>query len=147
CWNVGCTMSSGKLLGSLIDDATARAHARILQSEPVLLDAGKAVDVIHELDGRPVLHAGPPTESDRMCGPMQGTACGAIIFEGWADTIAEAERLAATGKIRFEPNHHYNAVGPMTGMTTRSMSLFMVENRTSGNRAYCTINEGMGNVM
>ena len=35
----------------------------------------------------------------------------------------------------------------MTGMTTRSMPVFVVENRAHGNRAYCTINEGLGKVM
>ena len=35
----------------------------------------------------------------------------------------------------------------MTGITTRSMPLMVVENRTFGNRAYCAINEGLGKVM
>ena len=35
----------------------------------------------------------------------------------------------------------------MTGMTTVSQPVVIVENRTFGNRAYCTINEGRGKVM
>ena len=35
----------------------------------------------------------------------------------------------------------------MTGMTTRAMPVMVVENRKFGNRAYCTINEGLGKVM
>jgi hypothetical protein len=35
----------------------------------------------------------------------------------------------------------------MTGITTRSQPLFVVENRRHGNRALCTINEGLGKVM
>jgi len=35
----------------------------------------------------------------------------------------------------------------MTGITTRSMPLLVVENRAFGNRALCTINEGLGKVM
>ena len=35
----------------------------------------------------------------------------------------------------------------MTGMTTRSQPLLVVENKTFGNRAYCAINEGLGKVM
>ncbi len=35
----------------------------------------------------------------------------------------------------------------MTGMTTLSQPVLVVENRSSGNRAYCTINEGLGKVM
>ena len=35
----------------------------------------------------------------------------------------------------------------MTGITTRSMPLQVVENRAFGNRAYCALNEGLGKVM
>jgi hypothetical protein len=35
----------------------------------------------------------------------------------------------------------------MTGMTTMSMPLFVVENTRFGNRTYCAINEGLGKVM
>jgi hypothetical protein len=82
-----------------------------------------------------------------MCGPLRGAICGAIVFERWADDLASAEKLAASGAVRFAPNHHFGAVGPMTGITTRSMPLQVVENRASGNRAFCAINEGLGKVM
>jgi hypothetical protein len=49
--------------------------------------------------------------------------------------------------VKFAPNHHFGAVGPMTGITTRSMPLFVVENRAFGNRTFCAINEGLGKVM
>jgi hypothetical protein len=35
----------------------------------------------------------------------------------------------------------------MTGIFSPSMPVFVVENRSLGNRAYCTINEGLGKVM
>jgi hypothetical protein len=35
----------------------------------------------------------------------------------------------------------------MTGITTRSMPVMVVENRAFGNRTYCMINEGLGKVM
>ena len=82
-----------------------------------------------------------------MCGPMRGAVAGIAVFEGWADSLDDAMTKAAAGEYRFEPNHHYSAVGPMTGMTTRSQPLMVVENRTSNNRAYCAINEGLGKVM
>src|SRR5262249_40237144 len=37
--------------------------------------------------------------------------------------------------------------GPMTGLTTTSQPLLVVENKAFGNRAYCAINEGLGKVM
>jgi hypothetical protein len=82
-----------------------------------------------------------------MCGPMRGAIAGAIVLEGWADDLESAARLAAEGAIAFHPNHHFSAVGPMTGLTTRSMPVMVVENRAYGNLAYCTLNEGLGKVM
>jgi Protein of unknown function (DUF1116) len=38
-------------------------------------------------------------------------------------------------------------VGPMTGIITASMPVFVVENRVHGNYAYATINEGLGKVL
>ena len=35
----------------------------------------------------------------------------------------------------------------MTGITTLSLPVLVVENRAFGNRAYCAINEGLGKVM
>jgi hypothetical protein len=78
---------------------------------------------------------------------MRGAVTGAIVFEGWARGLGQAKRLAAAGRVRFRPNHELGAVGPMTGITTRSMPLLVIENRAFGNRAYCTINEGLGKVM
>ncbi|HEX6157977.1 MAG TPA: DUF1116 domain-containing protein, partial [Burkholderiales bacterium] len=113
-----------------IEQANAEALRRILAADPVLADVRRAGELIPALDaGRLLLHAGPPIEWARMCGPLRGAVCGAIVFEGWAADLAAAEALAAGGEIEFAPNHHFGAVGPMTGITTRSMPLMVVENR------------------
>jgi hypothetical protein len=131
-----------------IEQANAEALRRILGAEPWLTDVRRAGELIRELDAEHlVLHAGPPLEWARMCGPLRGAVCGAIVYEGWAADLAAAEALAARGGVRFAPNHHYGAVGPMTGITTRSQPLMVVENRSHGNRALCAINEGLGKVM
>jgi hypothetical protein len=131
-----------------IERANADALTRIVAAEPHLSAVGRAGDLIPELDAeRLVLHAGPPIDWPRMCGPLRGAVCGALVYEGWAADLAAAERLAESGGVRFAPNHHYGAVGPMTGITTRSQPLLVVENRAHGNRALCTINEGLGKVM
>ena len=78
---------------------------------------------------------------------MRGAVAGAAVLEGWASDIAAAEDLASSGRVAFHPNHRFGGVGPMTGLTTRSMPVMIVENRAFGNRAYCTINEGLGKVM
>ena len=128
-----------------IEAANRQALLRILQGDPVLIDVQPAGEVIEGLGKNLILHAGPPITWDRMCGPMRGAICGVAVFEGWADDLKEA--AAAGGRFAFHPNHHFAAVGPMTGMTTMSQPVMIVENRAFANRAYCTINEGLGKVL
>ncbi len=131
-----------------IEQANRAAVGRMLEADPVLIDVVPACEAIPALaDGRKILHAGPPIEWDRMCGPMRGAIAGIAVFEGWSAGLDEATAMAAEGAFEFHPNHHFGAVGPMTGMTTRSQPVMVVENRTFANRAYCTVNEGLGKVM
>ena len=136
-----------ELDGQAVAKANEEALRRMLAAEPVLIDVVPAGDVIKGLQDKMILHAGPPVEWQRMCGPMRGAIAGAIVFEGWAEDLTAAEQLAASGEIAFHPNHHFDAVGPMTGLTTRNMAVMVVENKAFGNRAYCTLNEGLGKVM
>jgi len=131
----------------LVERANEDALGRMFAADPVLVDVLPAGEAIAGLGERVVLHAGPPVDWQRMCGPMRGAVAGIAVFEGWAETLAEAEALASGGGLAFRPNHDFDAVGPMTGMTTRSQPVMVVENRTFGNRAFCTINEGLGKVM
>ncbi len=85
---------------------------------------------------RLILHAGPPIAWPRMCGPMRGAVQGAAVFEGWADSVAAASALVESGSIELSPCHHHAAVGPMAGIISPSMPVFVIENRTAGNRAY-----------
>jgi hypothetical protein len=82
-----------------------------------------------------------------MCGPVQGAIAGAIVYEGWAGSPDEAMSMAAAGGVAFAPCHDHHAVGPMAGIISPSMPLWVVENTTAGNRAYCNFNEGLGKVL
>jgi hypothetical protein len=134
-------------LTATIDAANAEALRRVLAADPVLVDVIPATEACPQLKPLMILHAGPPISWERMCGPMRGAVTGIAVFEGWAHDLAEAETMAARGAFVFEPNHHHDCVGPMTGMTTRGQMLLVVENRTFRNRAYCAVNEGLGKVM
>ncbi len=130
-----------------IEAANAEAVRRMLAAEPVLVDVATAGAVIDGLGEHMILHAGPPIAWQAMSGPMRGAVAGAIVLEGWAPDLTAAGALAAGNGIAFHPNHHFDAVGPMTGMITASMPVMVVENRAFGNRAFCTLNEGLGKVM
>ncbi|MCX7025449.1 MAG: DUF1116 domain-containing protein [Spirochaetes bacterium] len=130
-----------------VEAANALAVERILKGKPVLVGIGMARDVVPGMRPNLVLHAGPPIVWDRMCGPMRGAVIGGLIYEGLAKDRSEAEKLAASGKIDFEPCHHHAAVGPMAGVMTSRMPVWIIENETYGNRAYATLNEGLGKVL
>ena len=116
-------------------------------SAPYLVDVVPAYTVIPELEGKVLLHAGPPIEYSEMTGPMQGSCIGAALFEGWAKDEDEARRQLENKEIKFIPCHHVKAVGPMGGITSANMPVLVVENRLTGNSSYCTMNEGIGKVL
>ncbi|MBN1824870.1 MAG: DUF1116 domain-containing protein [Candidatus Eisenbacteria bacterium] len=130
-----------------IETANAQAMETVLAGAPKLVGLERAADVIPGMEPNLFLHAGPPVAWDRMCGPMRGAVMGGLLYEGLAATPEEAERLAASGAIRFAPCHEHDAVGPMAGLITSSMPVFVVRNETFGNAAYCTLNEGLGKVL
>lgn len=131
-------------LGSRIDRANVEAVARVINAEPVWIDVAlHAKDVWPHMQ-RMLLHAGPPIRWKEMCGPMRGAIVGAILYEGWADNPRAAENLAADGGIKFSPCHEYGAVGPMCGVISPSMPLFVVANKEHGNVAYAPMMESGG---
>lgn len=127
--------------------ANTEVFHRILAAQPVLIGVGRALDVIPGMRPDLVLHAGPPIEWTRMSGPLRGAVIGGLIFEGLARTESEAIALVERGAVHFDPCHHHAAVGPMAGVTTASMQVYVVENRAFGNRAFSTLNEGYGKVL
>ena len=129
------------------DEATQRSYQQYLQSQPVLIGIGLAGRELPGMEGRMLLHAGPPIDWSDMCGPMQGAIIGAILYEGWATSPEQAHRLAGSGKVAFAPCHHHGAVGPMAGVISPSMPVWIVENASGGNRAYSNMNEGLGRVL
>ena len=133
--------------GSIVQAANALAVERILGAQPRLLDVRAAGEAIPGLEGRMLLHSGPPIDWSRMCGPVRGAVIGACLFEGWASTPEQARTLAGSGAISFAPCHHHATVGPMAGVVSPSMPVVVAENAAAGNRAYSSLNEGLGKVL
>jgi len=140
---------AGLVANPVIDEANTVAYARYLAAQPRLVDLVLAREAMAGLaDGqRRILHSGPPIEWAGMCGPQQGAITGAILYEGWADSLEAAERLAASGANALDPCHEHGAVGPMAGIISPSMPVWVVENTDHGNRTYCNLNEGLGKVL
>ncbi|MED1946814.1 MULTISPECIES: DUF1116 domain-containing protein [Brevibacillus] len=127
--------------------ANKLAVERIINSQPMLVGFDQAINVVPGMTKTTILHAGPPITWDKMCGAMKGAVTGAIVFEGLAKDIEEAEQVAASGAITFSPCHEHNCVGSMAGVTSASMFMHVVKNKTYGNVAYTNLSEQMAKIL
>lgn len=130
-----------------IKEANKKAIKLILESTPFLVDIDYAKNVVPNLSDKMILHAGPPVTWENMAGPVKGAMIGACIYEGWAKDDKEAIKLIESGEVNFDCCHHHNTVGPMAGIVSPSMPVHVIENTKFGNKAYCTVNEGLGKVL
>jgi len=148
--NAALAWTAARLLAdSRIDGANAEAWKRMTSCRPVLIGIETARHCLPALASREklLLHAGPPLTWARACGPVRGALVGAVLWEGWASTEVEAESLLADGTIALEPCHHHGAVGPMAGVVSPSMPLWIVADPHTGAKAHCNLNEGLGKVL
>lgn len=134
-------------LAEKINAANAEAVKRIITSHPVLIGFGRALDVVPGMTPTTILHAGPPITWERMNGAMKGAVTGALVFEGLARDLAEAEEVAASGEITFSPCHEHDCVGSMAGVTSASMTMHVVRNKTYGNTAFTNLSEQMAKIL
>ena len=132
---------------SKIDQANAEATDRMIAARPMLTGVATAREVIPNLKENMLLHAGPPIDWGRMSGPLRGAVIGALLFEGMATNERAAISMVESGEIEFAPCHHHNTVGPMAGVTSPSMKVYVLEDVTHGIQAFSNLNEGYGKVL
>jgi hypothetical protein len=130
-----------------IEAANTTALERMMDARPMLKAVAPAREAIPGMRDGLLLHAGPPIEWSRMSGPLRGAVIGALLFEGSARDARQAEAMAAGGEVEFAPCHHLGAVGPMAGVISPSMAVYVVENVTHGNLSFSNLNEGYGKVL
>ncbi|MCD4525406.1 DUF1116 domain-containing protein [Nocardioides sp. cx-173] len=128
-------------------EANARAGAAMLAVTAHLVDVGPASEVLGLQRGE-FLHAGPPITWDRASGPLRGGLMAGAALEGLVDDPEDAVALFESGDtVSLEPCHHRGTVGPMAGVVTPSMWMFVLEDRATGRRTHCSLNEGLGKVL
>jgi hypothetical protein len=128
-------------------EANQRALAAMLDVTAHLVDVLPASEALGLQPGE-FLHAGPPIEWERASGPLRGALLGGAALEGLVDDPEEAVALFEGGtSVSLEPCHHRGSVGPMAGVVTPSMWVWVLEDRATGRRTYCTLNEGLGKVL
>jgi len=102
--------------------------------------AAKAVNLAdYEL-----LHCGPPANpSYALVTPILNSAAVACVYEGWAQTLAEADHLIASGNVKLSPAQDRNIVTPMAAVVSPSMKLTEFVDLNAPNRlAWAPLNGG-----
>jgi hypothetical protein len=127
--------------------ANAQALAAMLEVTATLVDVAPASELLGLEKGQ-FLHAGPPITWDRAPGPLRGALMGGAALEGLVSDPEDAVALFEAGtSVSLEPCHHRSTVGPMAGVVTPSMWLWVLEDAATGRRTFCSLNEGLGKVL
>jgi hypothetical protein len=132
-----------------IDHAADRdALARILRVEPEWRGLATARQAIR-LDRPVLLHAGPPiADPQHMAAPIMNSAAIAAVYEGWAQSLDQAEAMIRARELRLEPAQDYGVVAPLAAVVSPSMLLQVVADRNDPARvAWSPINGGSGPAM
>jgi hypothetical protein len=124
------------------EEANQLAFKRLVESEPVLVDVQRAVDVVPGMTSTTVLTSGAPLPWSEMIGIQRRAILNGVLYEKLAATTEEADAKLSSGEVRLEPTQAHGCVGVATGVYTASTPVFVVENRTAGNRGYCHMLEG-----
>ncbi|MGH9209113.1 MAG: DUF1116 domain-containing protein, partial [Acidimicrobiales bacterium] len=125
--------------------ANRTAVERMAAVRPHLVDVRPAAELVG-IDRHQLLHAGPPLDWEAASGPMRGAIIGACLYEDWADSPEAAEALAASGAIELAPCHDHASVGPMAGIVSPSMPMWVLD-AGDGRTSRSTLNEGLGKVL
>lgn len=132
-------------------EATAAANAEAVRRmeavRPRAVTVRPAREVLPVLEDRALIHSGPPITWDRVCDPQRRALVAACLFEGWAPDREAAAALLARGEVTLHSGNPLGHVGPMTGVCSGSMPVWVVEDTDAGVRAYSTFNEGPGDTL
>jgi hypothetical protein len=133
--------------GDVVDEANRAVVERIERSRPCAVSVAPAGEAIEGLSGRMLLHSGPPVAWERVCDPQRRAMVAACLFEGWASDRSEAAGLLSSGSVSLACGNEHGHVGPMTGICSPSMPVWVVEDADAGVRAFSTLNEGPGDTL
>lgn len=122
--------------------ANAEVGQRMCQAAPVLVDVRPAGEVVPGMTPKTILTSGRPLPWEAYVGGQRRAILAGAVYEGLAADEDEAERKLQTGEIILSSNHAHGCIGSVAGIYTASMPVFVVEDRTHGNTAFCNLYEG-----
>jgi hypothetical protein len=116
--------------------ANARAIERVLACRPRLVAVRPARDVVPGMRANLVLHAGPPASREALSPLVQAGVAGAAELEG-----------IAPGDVEVAAAQDHGSMAGGAGAITASTPVMVVEDETSGRRAFHFLMEGFGRTL
>ena len=132
--------------GSTVDAANEEVVRRLDSGMPQLVEVSTVAQAVPGVMGRVLLHPGPAIDFEQVCDPLRRSMRAAVIAEGWATDVAEAQRLLAGGDVVLEPANHHQTVLPMASVVGPSAPVFVVADGVGGTCSYAPVSEGHGDV-
>jgi Protein of unknown function (DUF1116) len=129
---------------AVVDAANTEVLRRLDGGAPKAVGVRPAADVVPGIEGRMLLHCGPLIDYADAIDPLRRSMRAAVVAEGWAPDIAEADRLLARGRVALEPANRHDACVPMVTAIGPSQPVWVVDNAAGGNRAFAPVNQGPG---
>ena len=124
------------------EQANLTALRRMCEAEPVLVDVAAARDVVPGMTDRTILTSGPAVPFAEYTGGQRAALVYAAVYEGLADSPADAERRMDAGDIIIGACHDHGCVGSVAGVFTASMPVFVVRDDVHGTTGFCNFYEG-----
>lgn len=122
-------------------EADAQALERLFAARPAWTGIASAKDAVG-LDGRTLLHSGPPAEAGHVI-PTLNSAAVACVFEGWAESLEEGDALIESGEVTLAPAQERNVATPLAAVVSPSMQVLVMEDLAGvGQRAVAPLNGG-----
>lgn len=127
-----------------VEAGNREALALLDAARPHLVGAGLAADLVPGMDGRTILHCGPPCDWDHLGPAMRGQVARAVMLEGWAPDQGEAAALIAQGAVTLAPTDTHGVVATMCGVLSPSMAVWAVRDEETGAEAWAPVSDGAG---
>ncbi|WP_448627733.1 oxamate carbamoyltransferase subunit AllG family protein [Geodermatophilus sp. URMC 64] len=131
-------------LNERIDEANAEVFRRLDTGVPVLSAVRPAGEVVPGLTGRSLRHAGPALPFDQVGDPLRRSMRAAVVAEGWASSVGEADELLTSGSVGLGPANESGGVVPMAAVVGPSTPVWVVA--LDDVTAWAPLGQGAGDV-
>lgn len=132
---------------AVIDAANAEVFRRLDKGVPRVTAVRPAAEVIPALASeRLILHSGPAIGYGRACDPLRRSMRAAVVAEGWAASVEEADTRLAAGEVRTDSANVHAVVVPMATAMGPRTPVWVVELADAGITTYAPLGQGSGDV-